>query len=59
MKVCSNWNLTFSAACSRVFSTIGSRSPYWAEPPRLSSQLEDHSIFIGLPLIRERGSATG
>lgn len=59
MKVCSKANLTFSDACARVFSTIGSRSPYCGAPPRSSSQLAPHSIFIGLPVISERGSATG
>ncbi|CAM5568477.1 hypothetical protein EES47_16910 [Streptomyces sp. ADI98-12] len=59
MKVCSKANRIFSDAFSRVFATIGSSSPYSGAPPRSSSQLEPHSIFIGLPVSSERGAATG
>ena len=55
MKVCSNSNFTFSA----IFASIGSRCAVSVEPPRSSSQLADHSIFMFLPLISDFGRATG
>ena len=45
MKVCSNSNFTLSA----IFLSIGSRCAVAVEPPRSSSQLADHSIFMFLP----------
>lgn len=59
MKVCSKANRTFSAASWRTRWTIGSWSPCSGAPARLSSQFDDHSIFIGLPVICETGRATG
>ena len=55
MKVCSNSNFTFSA----IFASIGSRCAFSVEPPRSSSQLADHSIFMFLPEISDFGRATG
>ena len=55
MKVCSNSNFTLSA----IFFSIGSRWVFAVEPPRSSSQLADHSIFMFLPEISDFGRATG
>ena len=55
MKVCSNSNFTLSA----IFFSIGSRWAVAVEPPRSSSQLADHSIFMFWPEIRDFGLATG
>ncbi len=55
MNVCSNSNFTLSAICL----SIGSLCPCSGAPPRSSSQLADQRIFMFLPLISERGRATG
>ena len=55
MNVCSNSNFTLSA----IFASIGSRWAVSVEPPRSSSQLADHSIFMSWPLISDFGRATG
>ena len=55
MKVCSNSNFTLSA----IFFSIGSCSSVAAEPPRSSSQLDDHVIFMSLPVSSDFGRATG
>ncbi len=55
MKVCSSSSRT----CSPTFFRTGSSGTISGEPPRSSSQFADHSTFIGLPLIRLRGGATG
>ena len=55
MKVCSNSNFTLSA----MFLSIGSWCTVAGEPPRSSSQLADHSIFMSLPEISDFGRATG
>ncbi|MEJ7705126.1 MAG: hypothetical protein WKF47_16415 [Geodermatophilaceae bacterium] len=56
MKVCSNSNFTLSAMFFehrvRVAVVAG-------DPPRSSSQLADHSIFMSLPEISDLGRATG
>ena len=55
MNVCSNSNFTLSA----IFLSIGSCFAVAAEPPRLSSQFADHSIFMSLPESSDFGRATG
>ena len=55
MKVCSSSSFT----CWLTFARIGSPARISVLPPRLSSQLADHSTFIGSPVIRLRGGATG
>ncbi len=55
MKVCSNSNFTLSA----MFLSSTSLSPWSGEPPRSSSQLADHSIFMSLPEMSDFGRATG
>ena len=55
MNVCSSSSLT----CSLTFFRTGSPGTISGEPPRSSSQFADHDTFIGLPLIRLRGGATG
>ena len=55
MKVCSNSNFTLSA----IFASIGSCFSVAVEPPRSSSQFDDHSIFMSLPVSSDFGRATG
>jgi len=55
MKVSSKERLT---SCETLAST-GSFSYVACEPPRSSSQLADHEIFMSWPLIRDFGRATG
>ncbi len=55
MNVCSSSSFT----CSPTFFRIGSSGTISVEPPRSSSQFADHDTFIGLPLMRLRGGATG
>ena len=55
MKVSSSCSWTWSL----TFFRIGSPGRISGEPPRSSSQFADHDTFIGLPLIRLRGGATG
>ena len=48
-----------SLICVLILARIGSPARISGLPPRSSSQFADHSTFIGLPLIRLRGGATG
>ncbi|WP_423795632.1 hypothetical protein [Mycobacterium tuberculosis] len=42
-----------------TFFSTGSFGTISGDPARLSSQLDPHDTFIGLPLIRLRGAAVG
>src|ERR1035437_7023136 len=57
------WNMKVfsksSLISSETFFRIGSFGVSLGEPPRSSSQLALQLIFIGLPLMSERGCATG
>ncbi|OPZ55077.1 MAG: hypothetical protein BWY91_01275 [bacterium ADurb.BinA028] len=55
MNVFSNSNWTLSS----MPLSIGSLTACRREPPRSSSQLADHETFIGLPVMSEKGRATG
>ena len=55
MNVRSNSSLTLSDTFLRTGSLRVSSGP----PPRSSSQLADHSIFMSLPLSSDLGRATG
>jgi hypothetical protein len=53
------WKRDSRRTCSLTFCRIGSPGRISGDPARLSSQFADHDTFIGLPLIRLRGGATG
>ena len=63
MKVFSSSKRTFSSDSRRTdalsLATIGSRWPISLAPPRLSSQLADHVIFVFSPVMSDFGRATG
>ena len=50
MKVCSNSNFTLSADASCSDRVVV--EPCSGEPPRSSSQLADHVIFMSLPVMQ-------
>ncbi|MNW59201.1 hypothetical protein D3C74_371070 [compost metagenome] len=55
MNVCSNSEATCSLMCCRM----GSSCMVSLDPPRSSSQLADHSIFMSSPVSSDLGFATG
>ena len=55
MNACSNCIFT----SAETLRSTGSCWAVAAEPPRLSSQLDDHSIFMSSPLSSDLGRATG